>query len=690
MQPDIDGACAHLHGARRAGAGWRIPCPVHGGSDANCYIGPGDDGGVVAKCWSRECAWQDIIDALGLRPDKGAGYFVGAYAAGQSSRNVYRQNNADGKRIWGRGKADGCELLVRDLRPGLVIVIAEGEKAADAIERAAQRLGADYTGASWRGGTSSAAKADYSAVKGRRVIIWPDNDAVGRKAANTAARCCLQAGASSIRMVDVGDLPEAGDAADIHAEDVIAHLQSAASWKPDERGGLREGAGRPASARPERVSALAETLLEADPSRFLSVEKLAHARLDSGEWTLLGTDRLSHVAIEDAAAHAGIKADAGKDVRDVIVKMYGLAPLHPDVRRVVSTDINRPIPIVPLHRGGAYHLGTGEEMDADDYALQLQTARGWSLPDLGGPPDAHMATFIRRWDGIWERLAALLLHPVKAVDTIISTRSGMGKSLLVDALEAALPQMVGRLPARQAFGTQGDRFSSGPSMLASHRIVFFDECGQPLADEKAVSLGAVNALAENRLTVERKGIDAMNFPRAGTAVLIGHAPPPGIDYAAQGVEERLRWAHILDDSYHPPLTEEDYHNTTTPAAIAHLRSHILGLCSMLWMQHDGDLAAIERATLTDAATETARDLIEDNIDPLIAGLREAFTIERGAFISSSELQDAVFHLVDDMPKGKEMLRIIRVAFHGRAKSGRAYIDGVQVRGWKGLTARTDF
>jgi putative DNA primase/helicase len=74
------------------------------------------------------------------------------------------------------------------------VFIAEGEKAADA----AAKLFPDHACATWPGGTPNVDKADWSALHGRSVTIWPDADDVGRKAAAQLApillglRCTVQ------------------------------------------------------------------------------------------------------------------------------------------------------------------------------------------------------------------------------------------------------------------------------------------------------------------------------------------------------------------------------------------------------------------------------------------------------------------------------------------------------------------
>jgi putative DNA primase/helicase len=64
-------------------------------------------------------------------------------------------------------------------RPEALVLICEGEKAADA----AARLFPERVCITWPGGTPSPHKADWTAIRGRSADYWPDNDAPGRKAA---------------------------------------------------------------------------------------------------------------------------------------------------------------------------------------------------------------------------------------------------------------------------------------------------------------------------------------------------------------------------------------------------------------------------------------------------------------------------------------------------------------------------
>lgn len=104
------------------------------------------------------------------------------------------------------------DLLRRD--PEKPVLIVEGEKTADAAQ---QMLGADYTVTTWPGGTNAADRVDWRPIKGRKVLIWPDADPPGRKAA-AVIYCELMTVCPEIKVVDTKGQPEAWDAADAAAE----------------------------------------------------------------------------------------------------------------------------------------------------------------------------------------------------------------------------------------------------------------------------------------------------------------------------------------------------------------------------------------------------------------------------------------------------------------------------------------
>ena len=75
----------------------------------------------------------------------------------------------------------GLDQLARN--PHAPVLLVEGEKAADA----AQKLLPDMVVLSWVGGSAGVKKVDLTPIQDKTVVMWPDNDAPGAKAAATLA-----------------------------------------------------------------------------------------------------------------------------------------------------------------------------------------------------------------------------------------------------------------------------------------------------------------------------------------------------------------------------------------------------------------------------------------------------------------------------------------------------------------------
>jgi len=61
------------------------------------------------------------------------------------------------------------------------VLLVEGEKTADA----AQQLFTEAVVSTWPCGCKAVGKADFSPLKGRRVMLWPDADEVSIAAIKT-------------------------------------------------------------------------------------------------------------------------------------------------------------------------------------------------------------------------------------------------------------------------------------------------------------------------------------------------------------------------------------------------------------------------------------------------------------------------------------------------------------------------
>ncbi|MBX3322573.1 MAG: hypothetical protein KF757_06240 [Phycisphaeraceae bacterium] len=93
------------------------------------------------------------------------------------------------------------------------IIVVEGEKAADAA------AACGWLSTTSAGGAKAAKHSDWSALAGREVVIFPDNDESGENYATIVAKLAMAAGARSVRIMRLVErwtqLAKGGDIADI-------------------------------------------------------------------------------------------------------------------------------------------------------------------------------------------------------------------------------------------------------------------------------------------------------------------------------------------------------------------------------------------------------------------------------------------------------------------------------------------
>jgi Virulence-associated protein E len=114
------------------------------------------------------------------------------------------------------------------------VLIVEGGKAADRATELFPHL--ICTTAS--GGANAAHLTDYAPLKGRRVIIWPDHDAAGKRYADECAMRAYDAGAAEIFVVRVpDDYPPKWDLGDVEKGEAGCEigrmLETAEKWRPE-------------------------------------------------------------------------------------------------------------------------------------------------------------------------------------------------------------------------------------------------------------------------------------------------------------------------------------------------------------------------------------------------------------------------------------------------------------------------
>ncbi|MCW5768679.1 MAG: DUF3987 domain-containing protein [Phycisphaeraceae bacterium] len=277
---------------RRSGDGWVSSCSGHEDTDPSLSVSEGDDGRCLLHCHAG-CTPESVVASLGLsmrdlmpsserpasrkprstentpsRRTAGRGFFASAEEAiaalertlgSHPRRWIYRSIKGDpvlevarwDLRVGGKEvrpvSARGNRWVIAALpepRPllhlpelarlpdGAWVFVVEGEACADA----ARSIGLVATTSA--GGSEAAHKTDWSAMKGKVVLILPDHDSAGERYADVVARLCLTAGALEVRIVRLAEqwpaLPSGGDIVDVlamegsDAEVVLAKIDSLA------------------------------------------------------------------------------------------------------------------------------------------------------------------------------------------------------------------------------------------------------------------------------------------------------------------------------------------------------------------------------------------------------------------------------------------------------------------------------
>jgi hypothetical protein len=243
----IDRVLGKLPGAKRSGSGWKACCPAHEDAHPSLSIGVGRDGQVLLRCHAG-CTLEAVLAALGLSvsdlfpPNHEAGNSgnastgsphgtpprrrrikaVYSYVAEDGTLRFqtvrlepkgFYQRRPDGHGGWIHNLDGVVRILYRlpellASSPERAVWIPEGEKDADAL--AALGLMASTA----VGGANAPWLPQYTeALRGRTVVLLPDNDAPGWDRMRAIARALIGV-AKRVRIVELPDLSPKGDVSD--------------------------------------------------------------------------------------------------------------------------------------------------------------------------------------------------------------------------------------------------------------------------------------------------------------------------------------------------------------------------------------------------------------------------------------------------------------------------------------------
>ena len=236
-------------------------CPAHDDHRESLSVGVGSDGKLLIHCHAG-CDTADVLRAVG---GKWSDLFPKPPASASTGRNGkaknrivatydyrdeqsrllfqvvrfdpknFRQRKPDGNGDWTWSVKDVRrvpyrlpELLKADA--GGIVFIAEGERDCDNIAK----LGHVATTNAGGAGKWGSSFAEF--FLGRRVVILPDNDDVGREHANTVA-ASLAGKVASVCVVELPGLPQKGDVSDWlkaggTSDELSRLVEAATEWKP--------------------------------------------------------------------------------------------------------------------------------------------------------------------------------------------------------------------------------------------------------------------------------------------------------------------------------------------------------------------------------------------------------------------------------------------------------------------------
>ena len=241
------------------GKQYHAKCPAHEDQHASLSVSEGDDGRILLKCHVG-CTPQEIVSELGLTIND---LFSDDRTAPASKPEIvarYNYTDIDGNPLnqktrfsdksfswshkesgkWTRGHK-GTPVLYNlpALKSNGTVYVVEGEKDVETMKRNGLISVCGAHGA----GSGKWLPQYTEALKGRNVIVIPDNDTQGK---NFAIETCnaLAGHAASVKMINLTDewinLPEKGDISDVFQmdkpEDVLVKLDALVTvtkeWEP--------------------------------------------------------------------------------------------------------------------------------------------------------------------------------------------------------------------------------------------------------------------------------------------------------------------------------------------------------------------------------------------------------------------------------------------------------------------------
>jgi hypothetical protein len=247
--PGVRDVLSKLRGVRKSGAGWSAKCPAHDDRKNSLSVGVGDGGKVLLRCHAG-CPFERIAPLVGLtanhnkaRPivkvydycDKN-GALLYQVVRCEPKDFVVRRPDGNGGYVYSIKNVPRVLYRLQELlaaRLDQLVLIVEGEKDVDRLSALGFITTTNF------GGANSWHKEYSEELRGRRVVIIPDNDDAGRAHAKQVARS-LAGIAASVKIVELPGMPPKGDVSDYldvgNTPEALRDLINAAPSEPHKSG----------------------------------------------------------------------------------------------------------------------------------------------------------------------------------------------------------------------------------------------------------------------------------------------------------------------------------------------------------------------------------------------------------------------------------------------------------------------
>ena len=250
---DIHDILRRLQGVKGGGGQWSARCPAHDDKRQSLSISQGKDGQVLLKCHAG-CTVESITAALGIQvkdlfqhqePPKERPQVVATYTYPTGAQKLrysdkhfsWRHPDSKGGWEYNRKGVPHSLYVAGDLSG--VAFVAEGEKDADNLHK----LGYDAVSGEDGAGPGKWRREYTERLKGRSVVIFQDNDQVGKDYAQETASA-LSKVCPEVKVLDLSgawpEIPEHGDVSDLIAhfgpekavEMITALIDQTPQWTP--------------------------------------------------------------------------------------------------------------------------------------------------------------------------------------------------------------------------------------------------------------------------------------------------------------------------------------------------------------------------------------------------------------------------------------------------------------------------